>query len=100
MQNRGHSREGVIFTSKKKTPNVQQLTEIEEKFIRTIWELHYVTIPQLTTLHYKQTTRSILNYVAAILKQLDDEQDEHSGKHVHKNYVQRGFLGRAVRYGR
>ncbi len=68
----------------------KQLSELEGNFLRSVYDLHYVTIPQLARLHYKKVTRSILTYVAAQLKALDEE---------HADYVQRGYLGRAVRFG-
>jgi hypothetical protein len=67
------------------------LTETEEKILRSIYDLHYLTVNQLTLLHYKQATSSMLNYVAAICKRLDEE---------HEHYLQRGYLACAVSFGR
>lgn len=67
------------------------LTEVEERILRSIYDLHYLTIAQIARLHYNSENRSSLNYVASIMKRLDQE---------HEHYVQRGFLARAVAFGR
>ena len=65
------------------------LTEVEERLLRSIYDLHYLTIAQIARLHYNSENRSSLNYVASIMKRLDQE-----------HYVQRGYLARAVAFGR
>jgi len=65
------------------------LTEVEERLLRSIYDLHYLTIVQISRLHYSSESRSSLNYVASLMKRLEEE-----------HYVQRGYLARAVAFGR
>lgn len=65
------------------------LSEVEERLLRSIYDLQYLTVEQLAKLHYQSTLRSTLNYVAALMKGLET-----------KHYVQRGYLARAVAFAR
>jgi len=67
------------------------LTEVEEYILRSIYDLQYLTIKQIARLHYHSGSRSSLNYVAAIMKRLDQD---------HEHYVRRNYLARAVAFGR
>ena len=68
-----------------------QLSALDSRFLRWIYELHYATIPQIVRLQYHTITRSNCNKVAARLKLLDEK---------HLGFLQRGYLARAVKLSR
>jgi Replication-relaxation len=66
-------------------------TELQGSLLISTYNLHYLTVPQMAMLHYKTVNKNTLNYVAGLLRTLDEE---------HLGYVQRGYLGRSVRFAR